>query len=340
VKAPDIKFFGCVLVFIDTDKGITGESIIFTFSGKALDVLNTMILSLKSLVVGENPDYTERIWQKLWKEIGFIGNKGVSLFGLSTIDMACWDVVGKAAGKPLYKLFGACRDEVPAYASGGLWLFRSIEELVVEARGFLSEGFRAMKMRVGKPRLEEDIERVRAVRQAIGPEVDLMVDANQRFTVEHAIRLGRKLEEFNLTWFEEPVPAYDLEGSARVAAALDTPIASGENEYTRYGFRKMLEMKAADVLMPDFVRVGGYSEFLKVAHMAEAYDIPISPHVFPEQSLQVMGSICNGSYIEYMPFFSPMFEETLQLKDGRLIVRVVPGIVFTFSPDAIKRYRI
>ncbi len=305
-----------------------------------MDVLNTMILSLKSLVIGENPDYTERIWQKLWKEIGFFGTKGISLFGVSAIDMACWDVVGKAAGKPLYKLFGACRDEVPAYASGGLWLFRSIEELVVEAKGFLSAGFRAMKMRIGKPRLEEDVDRVRAVRQAIGPEVDLMVDANQRFTVEYAIRLGRKLEEFNLTWFEEPVPAYDLEGSARVAAALDTPIASGENEYTRYGFRKMLEMKAADVLMPDFVRVGGFSEFLKVAHMAEAYDIPISPHVFPEQSLQVMGSICNGTYIEYMPFFSPMFEETLQLKDGRLVVPEGPGIGFTFSPDAIKRYRI
>ena len=113
------------------------------------------------------------------------------------------------------------------------------------------EGFRAMKMRIGKPRIEEDVDRVRAVRQAIGPDVDLMVDANQRFTAEHAIRLGRKLEEFNLTWFEEPVPAYDLEGSARVASALDVPIASGENVYTRYGFRQMLEMKAADILMPD-----------------------------------------------------------------------------------------
>jgi L-alanine-DL-glutamate epimerase-like enolase superfamily enzyme len=333
----DIRSIGCVLIFIDTDKEVTGESLLFTFGTKRLDVLNSMVLSLKSLVIGENPDYTERIWQKLWKELGFFGNKGIYLFGLSAIDMACWDVVGKAAGKPLYKLFGAYRDEVPAYSSG-LWLTQSIEELVVEARGFLSEGFRAMKMRIGKPRLEEDVERVRAVRQAVGPEVDLMVDANQRFTVEHAIRLGRKLEEFNLAWFEEPVPAYDIEGSARVAAALDVPIATGENEYTRYGFRHLLETKAADILMPDLARVGGFTELLKVAHMAEAYEVPISPHIFSEQSLQILGTIPNGTYLEYMPRFSPLYQEKLQFKDGWVVLPKRPGIGFTFSSDAMKSY--
>lgn len=336
----DIRSVGCVLVFVDTDEGVTGESYLFTLSAKRLDVFSEMISSLKANVLGEDPHYTEKIWAKLWQEINFFGHKGISVFAISVLDTACWDVVGKAAGKPLYKLFGACRDRVPVYASRGLWLSQSIEELVQEAKEFLAQGFRAMKLRVGKPRIDEDLERVQAVRQAIGPKVGLMVDANQGFTVDHAIRLGRKLEEFNLIWFEEPVAAYDLEGSARVAATLDVPIASGETEYTRYGFRQMLELKAADILMPDLARVGGMTEFLKVAHMAEAFEVPVSPHIFTEQSLQILGSIPNGTYLEHMPWFSPLFQEKLEFIDGLITVPQRPGLGFSFDPESIDRYRI
>src|SRR4030042_83407 len=143
VVAPEIRTFGCVLVFVDTDEGVTGESLLWTFGTKRLDVLNSMVLSLKTDVLGEDPHYTERIWRKLWSEIAFFGVEGISVFALSAIDRACWDAGGKGAGKPLYKLLGAYRDEVPTYISG-LWLQQSIEELVKEARGFLMEGFRAM----------------------------------------------------------------------------------------------------------------------------------------------------------------------------------------------------
>jgi len=336
----DIRSVGCVLIFVDTDEGITGESYIFTLSAKRLDVFEAMVLSLKPEVLGEDPHYTERIWQKLWREINFFGHKGISLFSLSALDIACWDVVGKATGRPLYKICGAFRDQVPAYASGGLWLSQSIEELVEEAKALIAQGFRAMKLRIGKPRIEEDVGRVRALRQAIGPDIGLMVDANQGFTVERAIRLGRKLEEFNLIWFEEPVPAYDLEGSAKVAAALDVPIASGETEYTRYGFRQMLEMKAADLLMPDLARVGGFTEFLKVAHMAEAFEVPVSPHIFSEQSLQIMGTIPNGTYLEHMPWFSTLYKEKMQLQNGLITIPERPGWGFTFDPEKIEPYRI
>jgi L-alanine-DL-glutamate epimerase-like enolase superfamily enzyme len=336
----DIRSVGCVLVFIDTDAGISGEGYIFTLSAKRLDVFSAMILSLKGELLGEDPHYTERIWQKLWRELNFFGHKGVSIFAISALDMACWDLVGKAAGKPLYHLFGGCRDRVPVYASAGLWLSASIDELVKEAKDFKAEGFMAMKLRVGKARVEEDVERVTAVRQAIGSEAGLMIDANQGFTVEHAIRLGRKLEEFNLIWFEEPVPAYDLEGSSRVAAALDVPIASGETEYTRYGFRQMLELKAADILMPDLARVGGFTEFLKVAHMAEAYEVPVSPHIFTEQSLQILGSVPNGTYLEHMPWFAALFREKISVKDGTVDLPPRPATGFTLDPQAIDRYRI
>jgi L-alanine-DL-glutamate epimerase-like enolase superfamily enzyme len=337
IVKPDIQSFGCVLIFLDTDEGVTGESLLWTFGTRRLDVLNGMVLSLKSDVVGEDPQYTERIWRKLWSEIRFFGDKGISVFGLSAIDRACWDAVGKAAGKPLYKLWGAYRDEVPAYASG-LWLHRTSDELVKDARDFVLAGYRAMKMRIGKPTLEEDVERVRAVRQAIGPDVGLMVDANQRFTVKHAIRLGRKLEELNVTWFEEPVPAYDLAGAAQVAAALDIPIANGENVYTRYGFRQVLEMKAADILMPDLVCVGGVTELLKVSHMAEAYDIPVTPHIFPEESMHLVAAIPNSIYVEHMPWFSPLYREKIQFQNGLIVLPQRPGFGFTFDPEVIERY--
>jgi len=331
---------GCVLVFIDTDEKITGESYVFSLNVARLEVIKAMILSLKPEVVGEDPHYTEKIWQKVWQGINFFGHKGITLFGLSAIDVACWDIKGKAARSPIYKLVGALRDKTPVYASGGLWLSQTIDELVKEAKDFIAQGFRFMKLRIGKPRIEEDVERVRAVRQAIGPDMGLMVDANQAFKVDHAIKLGRKLEEFNLVWYEEPVAAYDLEGSARVAAALDVPIASGETDYTRYGIRRMLETKAADILMPDLARMGGYTDFLKAAHMAEAYEVPVSPHIFSEQSLQIMGMIPNGTFLEHMPWFAPLFREKMEITNGMIEIPNRPGTGFTFDPEKIEKYRI
>jgi L-alanine-DL-glutamate epimerase-like enolase superfamily enzyme len=176
---------------------------------------------------------------------------------------------------------------------------------------------------------------VRAVRTAIGPKIKLMADANQGLTESQAIRLGRALEEFDLTWFEEPLPAWDLDGLARVAAALDTPIASGETEYTRYGFRRMLELRSADVLMPDLQRVGGVSEFMRVGHMAESYDIPVSSHLFPETSLQVLGALANAIYLEYMPWFSKLYNETIKFVEGQAIIPERPGWGFTFNQDYV-----
>jgi L-alanine-DL-glutamate epimerase-like enolase superfamily enzyme len=335
---PEIRSFGCVLVFLETDEGVTGESFLWTFGTQQLGLLNNMIISMRNDLVGEDPHYTERIWRKLWSGLRWLGVEGISIFGISAIDRACWDAVGKAAGKPLYKLLGAYRDEVPTYA-GGFRLPQSIDELARDAKDAMKAGYKALKMRIGKPKIEEDLERVRAVREAIGPEMGLMVDANQRFTVEHAIRLGRKLEELNVTWFEEPVPAHDLEGAASVAAALDMPIANGENVYTRYGFRRMLEAKAADILMPDLIRVGGISELLKVAHLADAYNIPVTPHLFPEESMHLVAALPNSTYVENMDWFSPLYREKIEMRDGLIVLPDRPGFGFTFDPEVIERYR-
>lgn len=336
----NVKSVGCVLVFLDSDEGLSGEAYNFTMNAVRLDVLQAMIESLAPHVVGKDPRDVEGIWESMWRDLNFFGQKGISIFAISTLDTACWDLAGKAAGQPLHKLFGACREAVDVYASGGLWLSLSIDELVAEARDFLASGFRAMKIRVGKKRIEEDVERVAAVRDTIGPDVVLMADANQGFSVDHAIRLGRRLEEFGLAWFEEPVPAWDLQGHAAIAAALDTPIASGETEYTRYGMRDMLVAKAADILMPDLQRIGGLSEMRRVAQLASCFDVPISTHIFTEQSLCIAGSAVNCIYLEHMPWFENLYRERMRLVDGRMAMPEGNGTGFTFDPEAVDRYRI
>lgn len=335
-----IESVDAVLLYADTDAGITGESYLFAFGGRKLGVLEGMVRALEHHLIGRDPHMRQQIWGEMWRDINFLGHKGVPVFAVSALDAAAWDIVGKAHGLPVYKMLGGVRDRVPAYASAGLWLHLDIDELVAEAKAFVEAGFRAMKMRLGKRSVEEDAERVAAVRGAIGHDIALMADANQGFTVSHAIRLGRAIEPYHLVWFEEPVPAYDLEGSARVAAELDTPVASGETEYARYGFAQMLESRAADILMPDLQRVGGVSEFMKVAHMAEARDVPVSPHIFTEQSLQLCGAIANCTYAEHMPWFEPLYEEHMVLEDGDLVIPDRPGLGFTFDAEAVARFRV
>ncbi|MGK7865532.1 mandelate racemase/muconate lactonizing enzyme family protein [Falsiroseomonas sp. E2-1-a4] len=331
-----IGSFGCVLVSLHTDAGITGENLVFTLNDRRTKVLRQMVDEMADLIIGRDAGHIAGFWARAWKDINFLGHKGVPVVGISAIDGALWDAAGKAANLPLYRMLGGAQDRVPAYHSGGLWLSRSVDDLVEEAQSFLDQGFRAMKMRLGKPDPAEDAARVRAVRDAIGPHVALMADANQGQTESQAIRLGRMLEEHRLTWFEEPLPAWDLDGLARVAAALDTPIASGETEYTRYGFRRMLELRSADILMPDLQRVGGVSEFLRVGHMAESHDVPVSSHLFPETSIQVLGALSNAIYLEYMPWFSPLYRETLEFDDGAALVPERPGWGFTFDWDRIR----
>jgi L-alanine-DL-glutamate epimerase-like enolase superfamily enzyme len=327
--------FGCILVFVHCDSGIVGENLIFTLNARRTRVLQSMIEEMADLVIGHDAGHIASFWTRAWRDINFLGHKGVPVVGISALDGALWDALGKMSNLPLYRILGGAQDRVPVYHSGGLWLSYSEKELVAEAESFGGAGFTAMKMRLGSPEPTTDVARVRAVRTAIGPKIKLMADANQGLTESQAIRLGRALEEFDLTWFEEPLPAWDLDGLARVAAALDTPIASGETEYTRYGFRRMLELRSADVLMPDLQRVGGVSEFMRVGHMAESYDIPVSSHLFPETSLQVLGALANAIYLEYMPWFSKLYNETIKFVEGQAIIPERPGWGFTFNQDYV-----
>ncbi len=236
-----IRSVGCVLVTLRTDQGVVGESFVFTINAARIASFESMIQGLGELVVGRDPHDTSGIWRDLWMEVNPTGHKGVTIAAMGAIDVACWDAVGRAAELPLHKLFGACRDTVDTYASSGLWMSADLDEIVAEATAFVEMGFTAIKLRIGSARPDDDVERVRVVREAIGRDVRLLVDINQKFTPKQAIRLGRRLEQFDLTWIEEPVAVHDLGGSAEVRAALDTPIASGETEFTAYGIKDMLD---------------------------------------------------------------------------------------------------
>ena len=331
----EIRDFGCICVFVHCDNGVVGENLIFTLNNRRTKVLRTMVEELGELLIGQDAGLIAAFGARAWRDINFLGHKGVPVVGIAALDGALWDAYGKSSGQPLFRILGGARTEIPAYHSGGLWLSYSDEELVETAERYVSEGFRAIKMRVGPTDPEGDIARVRLVRSAIGPGIRLMVDANQGLSESEAIRFGRRLEEFDLTWFEEPLPAWDLEGVARVAAALDTPIASGETEYTRYGFRQMLTLRSADILMPDLQRVGGVTEFMRVGHMAESYDVPVSSHLFPETSLSLLCALSNANFLEYMPWFSELYRESIEFKDGNALVSERPGWGFTFDLDCI-----
>lgn len=336
-----IEHAGCILVHLETDAGLVGEGLAFTVNGRRSDVLLAAIRSYESLVLGLDPDFGGGFWQAAWNGMGFFGHRGIAVLGLAPLDMAILDLRAKKAGVNVARLLGACRQSVPVYASGGLRLSASIDGLQAEAASVLARGFRALKMSLGKPSMAEDVARVRAVRQAVGPSVTLMADANQQLTAARAIHLGRALEEFELAWIEEPVPYHDHAAEAAVAAALATPIASGENEYTRLGMMEMLRLQSADILMPDLQRMGGPTEFMKVAHMAEGFGVSISSHLFTEMSLPMMAAIPNGMILEHMPWFSPLYHEPVTLDPhGNATVPERPGWGFGFDPAAIARFRV
>ncbi|MBU3007720.1 mandelate racemase/muconate lactonizing enzyme family protein [Cobetia amphilecti] len=336
----ETRSVGCVLIYLETDSGLVGENYIFTLNSARLSVFDSMIKSLAHHVIGQDPHYVERMWDGMWREINPIGHEGITIGAMSALDTACWDLIGKAANQPVYKLFGAYRDSVKTYASSGLWLSQTTDELVEEAREFMSQGFRAMKMRLGKPRMAEDVARVAAVREAIGPDIELLADGNQAFTPSQAIRLGRMLEPYDLGWFEEPVASYDHQGHADVAAALDMPIASGETEYTRHGMQRMIQARSADVLMPDLQRIGGLSEFRRVASLAAGHNVPISTHIFTEQSLSIAGSAPNCLSVEHVSWFSPLYREKIEIVDGLITIPQRPGLGFSFDADAVDRLRV
>lgn len=329
-----------VLVALAGEGGLSGFSYIYPFTLPKARAVKALIEDLRDLVVGQDSALSGAIWERMEYRIALAGYRGIAMFALSAIDIAVWDLRCKEFGQPLYRVLGARRDRVPVYASEGLWLDESVESLANEAQGLIAKGFRAIKMRAGRPDSADDLAAVQAVRAAIGHEVDLMVDVNQAWTADRAIRWGRRFEEADLYWFEEPVRYDDLDGHARVAAALEVAIASAENAYTLGGVREYLERRAADILMPDLQRIGGITGWIQVAGLAAAHGIPVSPHLFPEVGVHLVAAAPTGLIQEHMPWADAILKEPLQLRNGQIELSDKPGVGIEFDRAAVAKYAV
>lgn len=329
---------------LHTNEGIYGTGYMGCLNGKGSFALKALIeTEFKPLLIGADTQFSERIYQKLWKHIYYYGQKGLALWALSAVDTALWDLKGKVLKQPLYKLFGPVTDTVPVYGSG-LDLWYSDKELLEEVEGFVEKGFKTIKVKVGRPNPQEDFRRMAAVRETIGKNVKLAVDANQGWNVSQAIKYGKLLEEYDIYWLEDPICSFNVEGLASVALALDAPIAVGEMEYTKYTYRDLLVSKAVDVPQIDIMRNGGISECLKIGMLADTWHLPVTSHLYPELSVHILASLPNALVAEYIPVLvnnlNLLITNPLIAKDGYVTISDVPGHGVDFDQKTIDRYRI
>lgn len=329
-----------VVVSISTDEGLTGHG--WTHGTRV--VIDTL-LSLKERVIGEDPFNVERIWEKMYLP-KIYGRKGFETRAISAVDIALWDIIGKAAGRPVRQMLGGYRDCVPAYIAGGYYgRDKNHDGLRAEMRANLAGGAKAVKMKIGAASIAEDVERIDAVREVIGPDVKLMVDANNAYNRLDALRMGRELDRRNIYWFEEPLHPEDLEGSAELCRRLDTPIAAGENEYTRWGFRQLIEGGAAQIINADAQVLGGITEWKKVADIAMAAHVMIAPHGDQEIHTHLVSAVPNGLIVEYYDnntnsLLRDMFPGHIRLNaDGCVRVPDRPGLGVEIDFEAARKYR-
>jgi L-alanine-DL-glutamate epimerase-like enolase superfamily enzyme len=285
-------------------------------------------------LIGEDPNDIAKVYDKLLWAGASVGRSGVATQALAAIDVALWDLKAKRAGLPLAKLLGAHRDSVRTYNTSGGFLNASLEEVRDRATRSLEEGIGGIKIKVGLPDSAEDLRRVAGVREHIGADVPLMVDANQQWDRATALRMGRRLEEFDLVWIEEPLDAYDAEGHAQLAAALDTPIATGEMLASVAEHVRLIESRACDIIQPDAPRVGGITQFLRLAALADQRGLGLAPHFAMEIHLHLAAAYPREPWVEHFDWLDPLFEERLETRDGRMLVPDRPGLGVTLSGQA------
>ena len=346
----------CV-VEVSTDEGITGWGECYGPAAVNRTLIETQYAPR---LIGRDPFDAEVVWEDLYNRIKDYGAQGFSITALSGIDIALWDIMGRATGLPVHKLIGgAHRKEILAYATGLYFIDmgRLVEEAVEEALGYKEQGFRAIKMKIGLGDPKLDVRRVKAVRDAIGPDVGLAVDANHCFTVPQAIRLGRMLEELDLLWFEEPISPEDHDGYVQVTQALDLAVAGGENDFTRWGFRDVIAEKAMDIVQPDLCAAGGFSECRKIATLASAFGVECVPHAWGS----AIGLAATVQFLAALPdqppAFRPMppmleFEQTpnplrdhlaqepIEQRKGVVKVPTGPGLGIEIDREVLKKYKV
>lgn len=351
------KTKGALVVEIVTDEGIIGWGDCYGPAAVNKAIVDTV---LRASLIGRDPFDVEVIWEELYNKVKDYGLTGMTISAISGVDIALWDIVGKAVGKPIHKLIGgAFRTELQAYATGLYFkdMDRLNEQAVAEARGYVDQGFKAIKMKIGLGSQTKDIDRVAAVRDAIGNDIQLMVDANHCFTVPQAINIGRELEKLGVHWFEEPISPEDLDGYVEVTRKLDMAVAGGENEFTKFSFRRILEKRAMDIVQPDVCAAGGITECKKIAALAQAHAIQCVPHAWGTAiglaaTMHFLASLPNTPpclvpqppMLEYEQTFNPFRDElsstALTHVGGIVHVPTGPGLGIEIDRAVLDKYRV
>jgi mandelate racemase len=326
-----------LLIDLLTSGGITGRAYLFGINRHALAPIAKLVEAMAEMLKGD-PVAPFAIEKKLRARHTLLGVHNIVLFAMSGIDMAAWDALGQALGLPLATLLGGTPRPVLAYNSKGLGI-QPLKPLAREAVELVEEGFQAVKLRLGRPRAEDDLAALRAVKKAIGPAITLMVDFNQGLSVAEAVRRGRMIDdEGGVAWIEEPVRADDFSGCARVSREVATPIQIGENFMGPEQMAQAIAAGASDYVMPDVQRIGGVTGWMRAAALAQGAGLEMSSHLFPEASVPLLAVTPTGHWLEYVDWADPVLEEPVQIRDGHALVSGRPGLGMKWNEKTVRKY--
>jgi L-alanine-DL-glutamate epimerase-like enolase superfamily enzyme len=336
----EMTHFEVVMVRLETSEGVQGIGYTYTIGHGGAAIRSLIDRALKPVLLGADATRIEHLWERMWWHLHYVGRGGLAVFAISAVDIALWDLRGRQYGVPLWQLLGGNSSSIKAYA-GGIDLQLSRDELLEQTQAYLDQGFHAIKMKIGRPYLRQDLDRVCAVRELIGPDIPLMVDANMRWDVETAIRAARKLREYDVFWLEEPTVPDDVRGHARIASEGGVPIAAGENLHTLYEFGNMIEYGRVAYPEPDVSNIGGITNWMRVAKLAYAHNLPVTTHGVHELHLHLLTAVPNPSYLEVHGFGLERFiVDPPQLCDGVMTVSDDPGHGVDFDWQALEEFAV
>lgn len=330
-----------ILARVTTETGVEGIGYVVSLRRDFVMAVAQATRELGAHLVGCNVLEPEAVWARLSRLGGWIGPGGLLHIAIAPLDIALWDAAGKTLGQPLYRLLGGYRDRLPAYASDRLWYSLSLDELAESARQHVAQGFQAVKLRLGhEENPDAEAQRVRAVRQAVGADVRILVDATESWDRARATRTGRRLQEEAITWLEDPMHHRDLLGLSHLAGLLETPIAGGEHLYELTAFKDVLQAGALDIMILDLARVGGITPWRHIAALAQAHHVPVCGHVLPEIHVHLLAAIPHALLVEYVPRSAAILRQMPTLEDGCLVAPKTPGLGLELDEAAIERYRL
>ena len=335
-SAGTLRSAALLLIDLETEEGVTGHSYLFCYLPAAAAAIAAMLGEVERSVKGDRVVPAD-LWAKLARRFKLIGVQGIVRMAISGFDVACWDALALAAGKPLVTLLGGAPRRVRAYNSNGLGLMAP-EAVADEAETLLEGGFRAVKLRLGYPTLAADLAAVRAARKRLPDSVELMVDFNQALSLAEALERGRAMDGEGLFWIEEPIRHDDFRGCAELARELRTPVQIGENFSLPEQMAEALAAKACDLVMPDLERIGGVTGWQRAASLAAERKLPMSSHLFPETSAHLLAVTPTCHYLEYVDWAAAILAEPLRIEDGAAVIPDRPGTGVAWDEEAVKRY--